>query len=241
MGLLFVEMLLGPMVSKCKLCKVNSASQDEIVSKDFQGRKHVLQNGELVKRSRRMRTRTRYLSGEAEEKWSPCLVRVSKRRFKQRQTTRAAIDKRMRGFKLHEGRFDRRGDSHGRHRQSLSPQNFERKRGGQLPPWAERDSALEADVLWPEDHRRRILSPPLLVVTNTAADNPHKVLAPIKISQPLTRPAAGEEHINGEVMLPPHEMVSQRWVREKIACSICTGLGPGENRVLDLHRARSHA
>ncbi|XP_028554138.1 putative yippee-like protein Os10g0369500 isoform X1 [Dendrobium catenatum] len=38
MGLLFVETLPGPKVFKCKLCKVDSASQDEIVSKDFQGR-----------------------------------------------------------------------------------------------------------------------------------------------------------------------------------------------------------
>ncbi|KAH0470226.1 hypothetical protein IEQ34_001784 [Dendrobium chrysotoxum] len=96
----------------------------------------------------------------------------------------------------------------------------------------------EADVLWPEDHRRRILSPPLLAVTNTAADNPHKVSAPIKIPQPLTSLAAGEEHIDGEVMLPPHEMVSQRWAREKITCSVCTGQG----RTLkgrDLQRVRN--
>ncbi|KAL0921714.1 hypothetical protein M5K25_008815 [Dendrobium thyrsiflorum] len=41
MGLLFVETLPGPKVFKCKLCKVDSASQDEIVSKDFQGRVNV--------------------------------------------------------------------------------------------------------------------------------------------------------------------------------------------------------
>ncbi|XP_020574685.1 putative yippee-like protein Os10g0369500 [Phalaenopsis equestris] len=38
MGLLFVETLPGPKVFKCKCCKVDSASQDEIVSKDFRGR-----------------------------------------------------------------------------------------------------------------------------------------------------------------------------------------------------------
>ncbi|KAI0524459.1 hypothetical protein KFK09_003829 [Dendrobium nobile] len=38
MGFLFMEMLSGPMVSKCKLSKVDSASQNEIVSKDFKTR-----------------------------------------------------------------------------------------------------------------------------------------------------------------------------------------------------------
>ncbi|PKA58209.1 Putative yippee-like protein [Apostasia shenzhenica] len=38
MGLLFVETLPGPKVFKCKFCKVDSASHDAIVSKDFHGR-----------------------------------------------------------------------------------------------------------------------------------------------------------------------------------------------------------
>ncbi|KAI0529709.1 hypothetical protein KFK09_002266 [Dendrobium nobile] len=83
----------------------------------------------------------------------------------------------------------------------------------------------EADIFWPEHHRSRILSPPLLAVTNTVADNPHKVSAPIKIPQPLMSPTAGEEHIDGEVIIPPHEMVARRWAREKIACLACTGQG----------------
>ncbi|KAL0928082.1 hypothetical protein M5K25_002320 [Dendrobium thyrsiflorum] len=83
----------------------------------------------------------------------------------------------------------------------------------------------EAAVLWPEHHRRRILSPPLPAVTNTAADNTHKVSVPIKIPQQLTSSATGEEHIDDEGMLPPHEMVARRWAREKIECSVCTGQG----------------
>ncbi|XP_010908588.1 putative yippee-like protein Os10g0369500 isoform X2 [Elaeis guineensis] len=38
MGLLFVESLPGPKVFKCKFCKVDSASHDAIISKDFHGR-----------------------------------------------------------------------------------------------------------------------------------------------------------------------------------------------------------
>lgn len=38
MGRLFIETLSGPKIFKCKCCKVDSASQDDIVSKDFQGR-----------------------------------------------------------------------------------------------------------------------------------------------------------------------------------------------------------
>ncbi|KAK6917844.1 Yippee/Mis18/Cereblon, partial [Dillenia turbinata] len=38
MGRLFIEMLPGPKVFKCKCCKVDSASHDDIISKDFQGR-----------------------------------------------------------------------------------------------------------------------------------------------------------------------------------------------------------
>ncbi|KAK8923954.1 putative yippee-like protein [Platanthera zijinensis] len=38
MGLIFVETLPGPKVFKCKLCKVDSASLDAIISKDFHGR-----------------------------------------------------------------------------------------------------------------------------------------------------------------------------------------------------------
>ncbi|OAY67660.1 putative yippee-like protein Os10g0369500 isoform X1 [Ananas comosus] len=38
MGLLFVESLPGPKVFKCIFCKVDSASLDAIVSKDFNGR-----------------------------------------------------------------------------------------------------------------------------------------------------------------------------------------------------------
>ncbi|CAL9072743.1 unnamed protein product, partial [Musa textilis] len=38
MGLLFVESLPGPKVFKCGRCKVDSASHDAIISKDFHGR-----------------------------------------------------------------------------------------------------------------------------------------------------------------------------------------------------------
>ena len=38
MGRLFLETLNGPKIFKCKFCKVDSASHDDIVSKDFQGR-----------------------------------------------------------------------------------------------------------------------------------------------------------------------------------------------------------
>ncbi|XP_021902392.1 putative yippee-like protein Os10g0369500 [Carica papaya] len=38
MGRLFIENLSGPKIFKCKCCKVDSASHDDIVSKDFQGR-----------------------------------------------------------------------------------------------------------------------------------------------------------------------------------------------------------
>ncbi|PON90241.1 Yippee/Mis18-like [Trema orientale] len=38
MGRLYVESLSGARIFKCKYCKVDSASQDDIVSKDFQGR-----------------------------------------------------------------------------------------------------------------------------------------------------------------------------------------------------------
>uniref|UniRef100_A0A804HVG4 Yippee domain-containing protein n=1 Tax=Musa acuminata subsp. malaccensis TaxID=214687 RepID=A0A804HVG4_MUSAM len=38
MGLLFVESLPGPKVFKCGCCKVDSASHDAIISKDFHGR-----------------------------------------------------------------------------------------------------------------------------------------------------------------------------------------------------------
>ncbi|KAG0485490.1 hypothetical protein HPP92_009343 [Vanilla planifolia] len=38
MGLLFVETLSGPKVFRCKFCKVDSASNDDVVSKDFHGR-----------------------------------------------------------------------------------------------------------------------------------------------------------------------------------------------------------
>ncbi|ONK59792.1 uncharacterized protein A4U43_C08F10740 [Asparagus officinalis] len=38
MGLLFVETLPGPKVFKCSCCKVDSASHDAIISKDFNGR-----------------------------------------------------------------------------------------------------------------------------------------------------------------------------------------------------------
>ncbi|XP_010909030.1 putative yippee-like protein Os10g0369500 isoform X1 [Elaeis guineensis] len=38
MGLLFVESLPGPKVFKCGRCKVDSASHDAIISKDFNGR-----------------------------------------------------------------------------------------------------------------------------------------------------------------------------------------------------------
>ncbi|KAK6932840.1 Yippee/Mis18/Cereblon, partial [Dillenia turbinata] len=38
MGRLFIESLPGPKVFKCKCCKVDSASHDDIISKDFQGR-----------------------------------------------------------------------------------------------------------------------------------------------------------------------------------------------------------
>ncbi|EMS59409.1 unnamed protein product [Triticum aestivum] len=38
MGMLFVEYLPGPKVFKCKFCRVDSASPDDIVSKEFRGR-----------------------------------------------------------------------------------------------------------------------------------------------------------------------------------------------------------
>ncbi|KAJ4704057.1 Protein yippee-like [Melia azedarach] len=38
MGRLFIESLSGPRIFKCKFCKVDSASPDHIVSKNFQGR-----------------------------------------------------------------------------------------------------------------------------------------------------------------------------------------------------------
>ncbi|KAJ0082068.1 putative yippee-like protein Os10g0369500 [Pistacia vera] len=38
MGRLFIESLSGPRIFKCKSCKVDSASPDHIVSKEFQGR-----------------------------------------------------------------------------------------------------------------------------------------------------------------------------------------------------------
>ncbi|OMO64722.1 Yippee-like protein [Corchorus olitorius] len=38
MGRLFIETLSGPRIFKCKFCKVDSASYDDIVSKEFQGR-----------------------------------------------------------------------------------------------------------------------------------------------------------------------------------------------------------
>ncbi|KAK6265098.1 hypothetical protein SCA6_020532 [Theobroma cacao] len=38
MGRLFIETLSGARIFKCKCCKVDSASHDDIVSKDFQGR-----------------------------------------------------------------------------------------------------------------------------------------------------------------------------------------------------------
>ncbi|PKU80679.1 uncharacterized protein LOC110095327 [Dendrobium catenatum] len=83
----------------------------------------------------------------------------------------------------------------------------------------------EADVLWPEQRRPRILAPPPPAVTTSATDNTQKKSPPIKIPQPLTIPATGEDYIDGEGMLPPHEMVARRWAREKIACSVCTGQG----------------
>jgi hypothetical protein len=38
MGMLFLEYLPGPKVFKCKHCRVDSASPDDIVSKEFRGR-----------------------------------------------------------------------------------------------------------------------------------------------------------------------------------------------------------
>ncbi|RRT41349.1 hypothetical protein B296_00050331 [Ensete ventricosum] len=38
MGLLFLESLPGPKVFKCGRCKVDLASHDAIISKDFHGR-----------------------------------------------------------------------------------------------------------------------------------------------------------------------------------------------------------
>lgn len=38
MGRLFTESLTGPRIFKCKSCKMDSASRDDIVSKNFQGR-----------------------------------------------------------------------------------------------------------------------------------------------------------------------------------------------------------
>ncbi|KAJ3672988.1 hypothetical protein LUZ60_006362 [Juncus effusus] len=38
MGLLFVESLPGPKVFRCKCCKVDSASRDKILSKEFRGK-----------------------------------------------------------------------------------------------------------------------------------------------------------------------------------------------------------
>jgi hypothetical protein len=38
MGMLFLEYLPGPKVFKCKYCRVDSASPEDIVSKEFRGR-----------------------------------------------------------------------------------------------------------------------------------------------------------------------------------------------------------
>uniref|UniRef100_A0A803NYQ5 Yippee domain-containing protein n=1 Tax=Cannabis sativa TaxID=3483 RepID=A0A803NYQ5_CANSA len=38
MGRLYIESLSGHKIFKCKFCKVDSASHEDIVSKDFQGR-----------------------------------------------------------------------------------------------------------------------------------------------------------------------------------------------------------
>ncbi|KAL5574931.1 hypothetical protein UlMin_016630 [Ulmus minor] len=38
MGRLFLETLSGPKIFKCRFCKVDSASYNDIVSKEFQGR-----------------------------------------------------------------------------------------------------------------------------------------------------------------------------------------------------------
>ncbi|XVF28030.1 hypothetical protein REPUB_Repub14bG0160300 [Reevesia pubescens] len=38
MGRLFIEMLTGARIFKCKCCKVDSASREDIVSKEFHGR-----------------------------------------------------------------------------------------------------------------------------------------------------------------------------------------------------------
>ncbi|BBH00651.1 hypothetical protein Prudu_010694 [Prunus dulcis] len=38
MGRLFIETLSGPRIFKCRYCKVDSASRDDVVSKEFQGR-----------------------------------------------------------------------------------------------------------------------------------------------------------------------------------------------------------
>lgn len=38
MGRLFIETLTGPKIFKCRCCKVDSASHNDIVSKDFNGR-----------------------------------------------------------------------------------------------------------------------------------------------------------------------------------------------------------
>lgn len=38
MGRLFIETLTGAKIFKCKFCKVDSASHDDIVSKEFYGR-----------------------------------------------------------------------------------------------------------------------------------------------------------------------------------------------------------
>ncbi|XP_009344959.1 putative yippee-like protein Os10g0369500 [Pyrus x bretschneideri] len=38
MGRLFIETLSGPRIFRCRCCKVDFASHDDIVSKDFQGR-----------------------------------------------------------------------------------------------------------------------------------------------------------------------------------------------------------
>ncbi|GKV18759.1 hypothetical protein SLEP1_g29098 [Rubroshorea leprosula] len=38
MGRLFIQTLSGSKIFKCKCCKVDSASHDDLISKDFQGR-----------------------------------------------------------------------------------------------------------------------------------------------------------------------------------------------------------
>ncbi|XP_020581561.1 uncharacterized protein LOC110025430 [Phalaenopsis equestris] len=83
----------------------------------------------------------------------------------------------------------------------------------------------ESDVLWPEPRRSSIFPSSPLPITTTTANRPMKLSAPIRIPQPSFRFAGGDEYMDSDGMIPPHEMTARRWARERMACSVCTGEG----------------